>query len=295
MRLDRSALLARLDFERRTFPETGFAREESLVRPGSALVRHVPRDGEEGGVGTHGFISWSALEPADFESVVSAEVDRYGSRGWSLEWKLFNHDQATPEHLAALAATFVRYGFVAGDEEAAMVAEAEPVAAALAGHVSPEGIVFRRLSDTADFAALDLIHEAVWGAAGPGHWLPSRDLAAEFRTNPDQLAVFLAETGEGGREIARPVSAAWARFNQGSDFVGLWGGSTHPDFRRRGIYRHLLGLRAREALERGRDLLYVDASFASRPILERLGFTPLTASRPFVWSPRQGFETKLHG
>ena len=43
--------------------------------------------------------------------------------------------------------------------------------------------------------------------------------------------------------------------------------------------------RANLAAERGFRLLEVDASDDSRPILERLGFVPVTTTTPFIWSP----------
>lgn len=279
MTLDLSALRTRLDFERRTLPESGFVREEWSA-PGAALVRHSP---SAGAGGTHGFVSWSALEPERFDEAVAAEVARYRERGLSFEWKLFDHDQPTPERHAALASALARHGFVAGEWEAALVAPTATLAGALAETVPPERIAFRRLSDPDRLAPLDEIQIAVWGEAASTHWLPSRDLGAELRVAPERLAIFLAETT--GSDEARPVSAAWIRFNPKSAFAGLWGGSTHPAFRRRGIYRTLLALRAREALARGCGMLYVDASAASRPILERLGFTLLTGSRPWVLSP----------
>jgi hypothetical protein len=279
MALDLSALSARLDFERRTLPETGFVREEASA-PGAALVRHWP---SAGAGGAHGFVSWSALDPEQFDDAIGTEVTRYRGCGLSFEWKLFDHDQPTPERHAALAAALGRHGFSPGEWEAALVAPAVALAGALAETVPPEGIAFRRLADPDGLAPLDEIQAAVWGAEAHAHWLPSRDLGAELRAAPDRLAIFLAETADA--DEARSVSAAWIRFNPESAFAGLWGGSTHPGFRQRGIYRTLLALRAREAMARGCETLYVDATPDSRPILERLGFALLTGSRPWVWSP----------
>jgi hypothetical protein len=43
--------------------------------------------------------------------------------------------------------------------------------------------------------------------------------------------------------------------------------------------------RANLAAERSFRYLQVDASSESRPILERLGFTAVTTTTPYVWSP----------
>jgi ribosomal protein S18 acetylase RimI-like enzyme len=81
------------------------------------------------------------------------------------------------------------------------------------------------------------------------------------------------------------VSAAWVRFHVGTDFASLWGGSTLPEYQRRGIYKALVARRAAEADERGFRYLQVDASDDSRPILERLGLRTLTSTTPYHWHP----------
>jgi GNAT superfamily N-acetyltransferase len=68
-------------------------------------------------------------------------------------------------------------------------------------------------------------------------------------------------------------------------FATLWGGATLPQWRRRGIYRAIVAYRANLAAGRGFRYLETDASDDSRPILERLGFTVVTTSTPYVWSP----------
>ena len=76
------------------------------------------------------------------------------------------------------------------------------------------------------------------------------------------------------------------RYAAGTEFGTLWGGATLPEWRGRGIYRALVAERARLAAERGRHYLETDASDDSRPILERLGFVPVTTTTPYVWTPR---------
>jgi GNAT superfamily N-acetyltransferase len=71
----------------------------------------------------------------------------------------------------------------------------------------------------------------------------------------------------------------------GTEFAGLFGGGTLPQWRGRGIYRALVAYRARLAAARGYRYLQVDASPASRPILERLGFACLALTTPYTWSP----------
>jgi GNAT superfamily N-acetyltransferase len=97
--------------------------------------------------------------------------------------------------------------------------------------------------------------------------------------DPDALTVTVAEAGE------TVVCAAWIRFESGTEFGTLWGGATLPEWRRRGIYRATVTYRANLAAARGFRYLETDASDDSRPILERLGFVPVTTTTPYIWSP----------
>ncbi|MFZ1024135.1 MAG: GNAT family N-acetyltransferase, partial [Thermoplasmata archaeon] len=82
-----------------------------------------------------------------------------------------------------------------------------------------------------------------------------------------------------------PVSAGRVAMTPGRSFAGLWGGGTAPAYRRRGIYRNLVWVRAELARSRGARYLTVDARETSRPILMRLGFAPLTTTRAWVYRP----------
>jgi GNAT superfamily N-acetyltransferase len=68
-----------------------------------------------------------------------------------------------------------------------------------------------------------------------------------------------------------------------SPFAGLWGGSTVPAWRGRGIYRALTAARARSALAGGHTLLQSDSTEFSRPILERSGMVKVTTTTPYEW------------
>jgi GNAT superfamily N-acetyltransferase len=71
-------------------------------------------------------------------------------------------------------------------------------------------------------------------------------------------------------------------FHHGTEFAGLWGGGTLPEWRGRGVFRALVAHRARLAADRGFRYLQVDATPDSRPILERLGFVVLATTTPFT-------------
>ncbi|MEU6442811.1 acetyltransferase [Streptomyces sp. NPDC047046] len=85
-----------------------------------------------------------------------------------------------------------------------------------------------------------------------------------------------------------PLHAARIEFVPGTDFAGLWGGSTLAAWRGRGLYRATVAARARIAAARGVRYLQVDASADSAPILRRLGFLELTTTTPYIWTPPAG-------
>jgi GNAT superfamily N-acetyltransferase len=82
-----------------------------------------------------------------------------------------------------------------------------------------------------------------------------------------------------------PVSSARVDFLANRDFARLWGGSTLPAWRGKGIYRALVAYRAELAAARGYRFLPVDASSQSRPILERLGFAAVASVTRYLWTP----------
>ena len=131
------------------------------------------------------------------------------------------------------------------------------------------------MHERGDFARIAQLEESVWNEEH--NWVDS--LADERAADPQGLRVFVAEAG------GLTVSAGWVRFPSETEFVTLWGGATLPAWRGRGIYRALVARRAKLAAERGRRYIEVDASDDSRPILERLGFVPVTTTTPYVWSP----------
>jgi GNAT superfamily N-acetyltransferase len=138
-------------------------------------------------------------------------------------------------------------------------------------------VALREVTERRDFERIAAMEEQV-GPSGDSSWLPAA-LEQERAAGPEALRVFVAEAD------GLVVSAGWMRFQRGTSFATLWGGGTLPAWRSRGIYRALVAHRAQLAVERGFELLQVDASDESRPILERLGFTAVTTTTPYIWSP----------
>ena len=264
MKLDAATVLAEFDEQvRRGLHPDGSGAVGERAGP---VVRWAPAGGE----GWSGVV-WSDLDAGTADAVIAEQVRYFAGRGEQFEWKLYSYDQPPDLGQRLLAA-----GFVAEDTEALMVADAAEIAgSAGAGGALPAGVRLVPVTDEAGLEAVAEVHDRVFGADPQLRGA----LTAQLRNSPDTVAIVVAMAGD------EPVSSARVEFGAGTDFAGLWGGGTLPRWRGRGIYRALVGYRARLAVARGYRYLQVDASPESRPILERLGFACLAETTPYVWSP----------
>ena len=262
--MDARALLERYDAQLRTHLPDPLPAGVS-VEPDGPLLRYT-------GIGNGGFIGYrdlAGLDGTELEALITRQVRIFSDRGEPFEWKLHGHD--LPLDLAdRLAAN----GFVPEDRETVVIAPISVVAAAV---VLPTDVTLREVSLRADLDRIGDMEEAIWGDHRNA-WLPG-SLQAELAADPDAITIVVAEAGPD------VVCAGWVRFMAGTEFATLWGGGTLPQWRGRGIYRAIVAHRANLAAVRGFRYLQVDASAQSRPILERLGFIPVTTTTPFVWSP----------
>ena len=93
----------------------------------------------------------------------------------------------------------------------------------------------------------------------------------------DGLQLWVAEAG------GQIVSACRFEPVAGTEFAGIWGGATRPQWRGRGNYRALTAARARSALALGKRLMHSDSTEFSWPILERAGLVKVSATTPYRW------------
>lgn len=210
----------------------------------------------------------------DLDALIARQRDFFAARGEAVEWKVRGHDRPAdlPERLLAA-------GFAAEDQETVFIGLTDRLAAEVElpdGPDGPDGVGIRQVTSDEDFRRVARMLGVVWGL--DFGWLAG-DLAARRAAAPEDLAVFVAEAG------GEVVSAAWLVRRAGTDFAGLWGGSTLPAWRGRGIYRALVATRARLAAGLGVPYLQVDASADSAPILRGLGFHAVTTTTPYVWTP----------
>jgi GNAT superfamily N-acetyltransferase len=259
--MDAAELLAAYDAQLRDDVPARLPEGVTLDRDGP-LVRLA-------GFAHGGFVLYRelGLEGDALDALIARQIAFFRARGEEFEWKLHGHDRPPdlPERLR-------RAGFVAEEQETVLVA---PLATVPLDAAPPAGVALREVRARADLERIAVLHRAVWGVESA----VAEDLERELAADPDALVVFVAEAED---EV---VCAAWIRFPAGTGFATLWGGSTLPAWRRRGIYRSLVAVRARLAAERGARYLQVDASDESRPILERLGFVAVTTTTPYVWTP----------
>ena len=138
------------------------------------------------------------------------------------------------------------------------------------------GVRIREVTEEADLRRIGELESEVWDE--DWSWL-AEDLIERRRQDADGLPVFAAEAA------GRFVAAAWLNCNPGTEFAGLGAVPRWPTGAGRGIYRALVAVRARRAVQRGVRYLQVDASPDSEPILRRLGFVAITTTRPYVHHP----------
>lgn len=225
-------------------------------------------------VGQHrGFIETArdvGVSGAALDALIAKHRDFFAARGEAVEWKTRAHDRP-----ADLPARLMAAGFVAEDSETVLIGETArmPVDPEL-----PDGVSLREVHERHDFERIADLESEVWGE--DFSWMTD-DLHGRVISAPDEIVVLLAEAE---RQV---VSAAWLVFKPGTDFAGLWGGSTVQAWRDRGIYRALVARRAQLARTNGVKYLQVDASKDSTPILGRMGLEAVTMTTPYVWSPAQ--------
>ena len=247
------------------------ARVPAVLPAGEVVEWHGPLVRFSGGAGG-GWVLYrdlAGLEGAALDDLIARQVSFFAERGERFEWKYYGHDlpPALPERLVAA-------GFVSEPMETVVIAYVTEIAAEPR---VPEGVSLRQVTARADFERIAAMERIVWGDEQA--WLPDM-LESEREVDPDSLTIVVAEAGD------MVVCAGWIRYSEGTEFAAMFGGATLADWRRRGIYRATVAYRANLARQRGFRYLEVDASDDSRPILERLGFVPVTTTTPYVWSPR---------
>ena len=219
--------------------------------------------------GPYNCIVHSDLSEADAEAQVAAEVAHLMATGGRLEWKVHGHDQ--PEDLPRLLED---HGFTPEPMETLLVRAIDETL--WQAPADPE-VVIRTAETAADVADFSRAVEAAFGHL--------------FDDDPD-LWLARIRGGEAALHVAyvdgAPVACGRLETPAGRSFAGLYTGGVAPAHRGRGLYPALVQSRAREAAGRGYEYLITEALETSRPILQRLGFTPLTTVQGWVLEAEGG-------
>lgn len=208
----------------------------------------------------------------DPEARIARVRDFFAGRGQRVEWKTYDYDEP-----ADLGPRLEAAGFLREDDEALILGEAAPLAEQ--DLRLPDGVVVRAADCYEDFVRFRAMSETVWGE---DHAYVTDSLYPDWLARPESMHVVVVEESREG-----PVLCAARGEYDASSFTGLWGGSTLPQWRGRGLYRATLLHRARLGLERGKEYVRVDASPDSEPILRRLGLHRVATTMPYVFDPRR--------
>jgi hypothetical protein len=241
--------LTALDNERR-------ASGEPAGRGG--VVREYAADGSECR------IVFSQLSADEADDVIRDETALADERGYTLEWKLYDHDLPSDLDKRLFAA-----GFAAEDIEQVLVL---PVNEATVAAFDTRGHDVRRIHDESGLADYAEIAREI-GRANPEK--EQQQLASVL----DQMSVHIAYVD------GEPVACGRIYFSESSHHAELAGGRTKTTHRKQGLFTAVVAARLTEAHERGCSLVFTDALPTSEPILTKHGFRAITSTQPFVYSP----------
>lgn len=251
-------------------------RTDAEMARADAVLRHGPL---HWAVFDHGgFVSYrdlGGLRGADLDALIARTVAHFrdDTDVASFEWKSRGHDLP-----GDLGERLVAHGLVPEPVETVMIGEASLLAVDVPLADTPQGpVVVRRIvpgpGAADDLTRMAAAQDSVFGG-GRGPSLASS--LAELEADASEF--WIAEVA------GRVVCAGRLTPVAGTEFAGIWGGSTLPELRGRGIYRALVAARARSATARGLRFIHSDCTDMSRPILERSGLRAVTTTTPYVWT-----------
>ncbi|WP_347108576.1 GNAT family N-acetyltransferase [Paenarthrobacter sp. S56] len=222
-------------------------------------------------LGGRGFITYRDLGGADqgkIRTLVSEALDYFKGQPeiTTVEWKTRGHDQAP-----GLREALLGHGFTEDPAESIMVGEAKSLSRDVA---LPDGVALRQVREEPDVRAMSAMQDEVFGEPVSEAMV---DALLHRLSLDDGMELWVAEAG------GAVVSAGRLEPVPGTDFAGIWGGATRPEWRGRGIYRALTARRAQSALAMGKTLINSDSTEYSRPILERSGLIKVSTTTPYRW------------
>ncbi len=195
---------------------------------------------------------------------IQSQIEHFRGLGQSFEWKTYSHD-SPPELVRHLESA----GFEVGETEAFVARELSSVRSFSAD------FDIRPVQTRQDLDCFRRVAEAVFKK---DYALTTQDLADNLDQGSAAHTAYIASTD------GTPAAIGRLYLNSASQFSGLYGGGTLPEFRGRGLYQALVEARALIAARFGARYVFVDALPTSFPILLRLGFTKLTETTPCTFT-----------
>lgn len=210
-------------------------------------------------------VLYSRLDEATIDATIEQQIAYFEPMNQPFEWVIYDHDQPPilKERLAA-------HGFAPDDPAALMVLDLHAPPPALLAPVTAD---LRRIASRDGLEDVIAIEEQVWG--GNFGWMRQR--MGDHLEIPGYLSIFVAYVEQ------QPACVGWTYFHPNSQFAGLWGGSTIPAYRKRGLYTAVLAARVQDAIQRGYRFLTIEAGPMSRPIVAGHGFQLLTTTSSYGW------------
>ena len=260
---DRGRFLARYDQQLRTDAEIASAVAVTVLGP--LRLAKFARG--------RGFVTYQHLDRADADAIVrlvEGALAHYTADPeiTQVEWKARGHDYAPGLHQCLLD-----HGFIDAEPESIMIGEAQRLAVDVP---LPDGVNLRQVSAESDVQAMCATSAQAFGDS-PADAAAMADALLRRLSLDDGMELWVAEVD------GQVVSAGRLEPVPGTDFAGIWGGSTLREWRGRGIYRALTAARAQSALRQGKALINSDSTEGSRPILERYGFLKVSTTTPYLW------------
>lgn len=251
-------------------------REESEMTGATSYERDGPL--WRGTFGSRGFVTYrdlGGLTASALDELIARTVASYAQNRsvTSFEWKTRGHDSP-----ADLSERLVAHGLTAEERETVMVGEAALLAVTVP---LPLGVRLRRIDDQAD-PLPDLVRAAAAQERAFGVPFEVEELVQRMERGRDFTEFWVAEVQD---EV---VSTGRLEVVPGTEFAGIWGGGTVPEWRGKGIYRALTAERAKSAVRRGVRYLHSDSTEFSRPILQLSGLLPVTTTTPYIWTRPRG-------
>jgi hypothetical protein len=210
-------------------------------------------------------ILFSKMSHSDLAVAVYDELAKARAGGYSLEWKVYAHDDA-----AGLTEILADAGFEAGDVEAVLILDLNT--ADWRRFAKP---IYETRTVCDDRGMLDVA--AISRQIGRQDALAETNrLSTMLRERPEGLTIHVAYLDN------EPVSSGRIHYGLSSDVAELAGGRTVHAYRRRGLFSSVIAARLLEAAARGCRYVLVDALPTSEPILAKFGFAAVTSTQPFA-------------